>query len=630
MELFDTAVGSSHALSKQEEKKSSGSGSSHSVRSSRSGGEQGRARGPGASRGPVSTSPLIVGMSTLTDYDLYNQLGQGTFGVVTKARQKSSGKLVAIKKFIVKDKKEGFPITAFREITIMKKLKNINVLQIVDMIHEKDGSFFYTVSPYISSDLNGLLNNPRIDLSLPQIKSLMQQILQGINYVHQSGYLHRDIKTANILLDHFGIVKIADFGLARLFHGEPPATADSPPGGGKFEYTGLVVTRWYRPPELLLGDRKYTTAVDMWGIGCVFGELFNKKPILEGRSDVHQAEIIFMLLGSPTPENFPNCHLINRHGIDLKNNYPRTLESSFNTFMPPDALKLLAGMLTLDPMKRYNALKCLESPFFTNEPLPSDPAELSNLEESHESDVKRFKEEVKTLPASATVASAAAPAVSAAKSFAAKVPAQPPTNRVNNSLNHSKYGADAPTYMNRDDSASNLATNFYSESNSNTARNYSSHLPNDSYSHMEDPGYHQYGHRLPKRHQSHYSDNYRGSKRSYNYGPSGYNNGYRYQNDYMYEEDYYYDRRKKFKSRYPSEAVEKSHPYPNESKEDVFSSLASGKDLYGTGSTGDTTGLSALTKVLMKQKQVTAAKSSKGPTDSKASGPTDTKEKEND
>ncbi|GAV27746.1 hypothetical protein PMKS-001214 [Pichia membranifaciens] len=293
--------------------------------------------------------------------------------------------------------------------------------------------------------------------------------------------------------------------------------------------------------------------------------------------------------------------------------------------MPPDALKLLAGMLTLDPMKRYNALKCLQSPFFTNDPLPSEPAELSNLEESHESDVKRFKEEVKTLPA-------AAPAASAAKPFAAKVSTQPPANRVNNSLNHSKYGADAPTYMNRDDSTSNLATNFYSESNvnMNTAKNYSSHLPNDNYNHMEDPGYHQYGHRLPKRHQPQYSDNYRGSKRSYNYGPSAYNNGYRYQNDYMYEDDYYYDRRKKFKPRYPPEAVEKSHPYPKESNEDVFSSLASGKDLYGPGSTGDTTGLSALTKVLMKQKQVTAAKSSKEPTDSKSSGPTDTKEKEND
>lgn len=215
-----------------------------------------------------------ISMSSLNDYELYNQLGQGTFGIVTKARQKNSNKLVALKKFLINDKKEGFPITAFREITIMKKFKNLNILQIVDIIY--DNSSFYTVSPYISSDLNGLLNNPRINFNLSQIKLIMFQILNGINFIHQLNYLHRDIKTANILLDINGIIKIADFGLARLYHGNPPINSNSPPGGGKFDYTGLVVTRWYRPPELLLGDRKYTTAVDIWGIGCVFGELFFK------------------------------------------------------------------------------------------------------------------------------------------------------------------------------------------------------------------------------------------------------------------------------------------------------------------------------------------------------------------
>lgn len=629
MELFDTSLDNNHALSKREER--NGSNSSHSLKSRRDDTVLSDSDQKDGRRGQHKTAKMtgnsIVGMSKLTDYELYNQLGQGTFGVVTKARQKSSGKLVAIKKFIVKDKKEGFPITAFREITIMKKLKNINILQIVDMIHEKEGSFFYTVSPYISSDLNGLLNNPRISLSLPQIKSLMQQILRGINYVHQSGYLHRDIKTANILLDHFGIVKIADFGLARLFHGDPPSSPDSPPGGGKFEYTGLVVTRWYRPPELLLGDRKYTTAVDMWGIGCVFGELFTKKPILEGRSDVHQAEIIFRLLGSPTPENFPNCHLINRHGIDLKNNYPRTLEATFSPLMTRDALKLLAGMLTLDPMKRFNALKCLQSSFFTVEPMPCDCSELSNLEESHESDVRRFKDEVKAIPA-------------ATKPFPAKAPIQQPTNRNNNSLNHSKYGIDAPNYMHREDSTSNLAAKpYYENGNSNAPGNTYSHLPkppiNDNSTQMEDAGHHyQFGQRSQKRqmhqpqHQVQYSDNYRRPKRSYNYYQPTYSNGYRYQNDYPYEEDYYYERKKRYKPRFPPE--EKVHTFPKDSKEDVFSSLASGKDLYGPGSTGDTTGLSALTKVLMKQKQVTAAKTSKDSDDSKKSGSTDAKEKKND
>ncbi|TID13305.1 hypothetical protein CANINC_004992 [Pichia inconspicua] len=373
-------------------------------------------------------------MATLDNYELYNQLGQGTFGVVTKARHKGSNQLVALKKFLITDKKEGFPITAFREITIMKKLKHKHVLQIIDMVYEKKGSFFYTVCPYISSDLNGLINNPRISFSLPQIKCLMQQILEGINYVHQSGYLHRDIKTANILLDKFGTVKIADFGLARLFHGPPPTTPSSSPGGGLYEYTGLVVTRWYRPPELLLGDRKYTTAVDMWGIGCVFGEFFFKRPILEGKSDLHQAELIFKLLGSPTPENFPNAHLINRHNIDLKHNYPRTLESAFSKFMSPDAISLLSGMLTLNPQQRFNALKALKSPFFSTEPLPSDQTQLANLEDSHESDVKRFKDEKSQKLHHSKFQQSGA-----------------------NSLNHSKYGVDDPALMNRSESTATLS-----------------------------------------------------------------------------------------------------------------------------------------------------------------------------
>jgi serine/threonine-protein kinase BUR1 len=607
-------------------------------------------------------SNLITPMSKLSDYDLYNQLGQGTFGVVTKARQKNSNKLVAIKKFIITDKKEGFPITAFREITIMKKLKNLNILQIIDIIYESNNnnSFFYTVSPYISSDLNGLLNNPRINLSLSQIKSLMLQILNGINYIHQSGYLHRDIKTANILLDHFGIVKIADFGLARLFHGDVPKFSNSPPGGGKFEYTGLVVTRWYRPPELLLGDRKYTTAVDIWGIGCVFGELFIKKPIFEGKSDIHQAEIIFKLLGSPTPENFPNAHLINRNNINLKINYSRNLELKFNSFMSNDALNLFSGMLTLDPMKRFNAVKCLESDFFKLDPLPCDSISLSNLEESHESDVKRFKEEIKSsqqlIPQQQQLQQQQQP-ISINKFNN--------NNDNNNSLNHSKYGAEISTYMNRAESTVNMPISAYPEkpqSNipshalsqslkstigskqiiNNNIKNekefdnynydYSYDYDNyDSYNNYDNYNYNynkdsnhlrhnsnQFKSKLPRqqlnqiqRHLQHENYHERNSKRGYaniNDTEYSYPDTYGYQgaddNNYeIYNNDeenfYYYEKfntNKRFK---PLKNYQQSTPV----KENLFSSQARGKDLYGSGSTGDTAGLSALTKVLMKKKQ---------------------------
>ncbi|GME85003.1 unnamed protein product [Ambrosiozyma monospora] len=282
----------------------------------------------------------------------------------------------------------------------MKKFRNINVLQLLDMIHEKPeepgkSGFFYTVTPYISSDLNGLLNNPRVKMTVPQIKCIMKQILSGINYIHAQKYLHRDIKTANILLDYFGVVKIADFGLARCYHGSPPLNPDDAPGGGKVDYTGLVVTRWYRPPELLLGDTKYTTAVDMWGIGCVLGEMYKRKPILEGTSDLDQADIIFKLLGSPNEDNYPGCQNVNRNGVTLNVNYKRTLEQEYEKLMSPSGVQLLSSLLTMDPKRRANAAKALKSDYFTTEPLPCRPRDLPKFEESHESDIKRFKEELK-------------------------------------------------------------------------------------------------------------------------------------------------------------------------------------------------------------------------------------------
>lgn len=529
------------------------------------------------------SSSCIIPMSKLSNYDLYNQLGQGTFGIVTKAKQKKSGKLVAIKKFLVSDKKEGFPITAFREITIMKKLKNINILQIVDMINELES--FHIVTPYISSDLNGLLNNPRIIINLSQIKCLMKQILNGINYVHQSGYLHRDIKTANILLDHFGIVKIADFGLARLYHGIPPSNENSLPGGGKFDYTGLVVTRWYRSPELLLGDRKYTTSVDMWGIGCVFGEFFTKKPILEGKSDIHQAELIFKLLGSPNSENFPNCHLINRNNINLKINFKRSLENNYSNLMNDDALNLFSGLLTLDPLKRFNAIKSLNSDFFKNDPLPCSIENLSNFEESHESDVKRFKEESKSIINDNNNITNN----NLNTSFTNLNSLKNKTNE--SSLNHSKYGIDLPTYMNRDNSTNDFNSNQKVNSNDEAFPEKSNKL-----------------NRFPKNQLNQIqrqlqNSNSKNNKRKFEYD-NNYDYNYGYDYVYNYQDDYNDYKQRRFDQNF---GYEGRSDLNNQNKKINHGrsryDYTNGKELYGANASGHSTGLSELTKVLMKKKQ---------------------------
>lgn len=121
-------------------------------------------------------------------------------------------------------------------------------------------------TPYMDHDLSGLLDNPSVHFKEAQIKCYMLQLLEGLKYLHENHILHRDMKAANLLISNKGILQIADFGLARQYDGATPRSG-KPIGNGRRDYTGLVVTRWYRPPELLLQLRQYTTAIDVWGVG---------------------------------------------------------------------------------------------------------------------------------------------------------------------------------------------------------------------------------------------------------------------------------------------------------------------------------------------------------------------------
>lgn len=125
------------------------------------------------------------------------------------------------------------------------------------------------VMEFLEHDLRVLMENMKGPFLAPEIKCLLLQILKGLAYLHSNWVIHRDLKTANLLLNNQGILKIADFGLAREYGS--PATLLSP----------NVVTLWYRAPELLLESKEYTTAIDMWSVGCIFAELITQRPIFE-------------------------------------------------------------------------------------------------------------------------------------------------------------------------------------------------------------------------------------------------------------------------------------------------------------------------------------------------------------
>ncbi|BBG93563.1 cyclin-dependent kinase C, partial [Prunus dulcis] len=212
------------------------------------------------------------GSRSVDCFEKLEQIGEGTYGQVYMAREIKTGEI--------------FPITAIREIKILKKLHHENVINLKEIVtspgpekDDQDGNKYkggiYMVFEYMDHDLTGLADRPGMRFSVPQIKCYMRQLLTGLHYCHVNQVLHRDIKGSNLLIDNEGNLKLADFGLARSFSNDHNANL-----------TNRVITLWYRPPELLLGATKYGPAVDMWSVGCIFAELLHGKPIFPGKDEL--------------------------------------------------------------------------------------------------------------------------------------------------------------------------------------------------------------------------------------------------------------------------------------------------------------------------------------------------------
>ncbi|KAK2979901.1 hypothetical protein RJ640_020143 [Escallonia rubra] len=285
-------------------------------------------------------------------------VGQGTYSNVYKARDRDTGKIVALKKVRFETSEPESVKFMAREITILQKLDHPNIVKLEGLATSRMQYSIYLVFDYMQSDLSRIISRPDERLTEPQVKSYMQQLLSGLQHCHDRGILHRDIKGSNLLIDKNGMLKIADFGLANYYNPEK-----------KRSLTSRVVTLWYRAPELLLNSTDYGIGIDLWSAGCLMAEMFAGRPIMPGRTEVEQLHKIFKLCGTPSEEYWKKLKLSTN--FRPPHSYKPNLREAFRDF-PESSLGLLHILLALDPAYRGGAGSALQNEFFHTRPLACD------------------------------------------------------------------------------------------------------------------------------------------------------------------------------------------------------------------------------------------------------------------
>ncbi|TEB36700.1 Pkinase-domain-containing protein [Coprinellus micaceus] len=288
------------------------------------------------------------------------KIGEGTYAVVYQGREAGTNRKIAIKKIKVGQFKDGLDMSAIREVKFLRELKHKNVIELLDVFSAKTN--LNLVLEFLDSDLEMIIKDRSLVFLPSDIKSWVAMTFRGLEFCHRNWILHRDLKPNNLLIASDGHLKLADFGLAREY-------AD--PG---YKMTHEVITRWYRPPELLYGAKYYGSAVDIWSVGCIFAELMLRIPYLPGGSDIDQLKTIFRALGSPTEEEWPgHTKLPNYVTVGQ---FPKPPLRDLFTAASADALNLLNKCLIYEPRKRITAKEALHHPYFFALPYPTHPSKL--------------------------------------------------------------------------------------------------------------------------------------------------------------------------------------------------------------------------------------------------------------
>ena len=314
-------------------------------------------------------STKVIGSTFLLDerYQVLDTLGSGAYGVVVSAKDLKTGETIAIKKIEKAFEHSTYTKRTLRELKIMRLMDHENIIRIKSIQLPRSREEFdeiYAICELMETDLSSIIKSPQ-PLSDEHCQFFLYQILRGLKYMHSAGILHRDLKPRNLLVNANCDLKICDFGLARPVIGDMRVNTS--------QMTDYVATRWYRAPELLLTYKSYTTAMDVWSVGCIFGEILLRKPLLPGTDANQQLEIIFNLIGSPSSEDI--LKIPHARSRDKVMRMPKRPEKDFSSIFHdanPQALDLLKRFLAFDPDKRITVEQALCHPYLEGLHFPED------------------------------------------------------------------------------------------------------------------------------------------------------------------------------------------------------------------------------------------------------------------
>ena len=322
-------------------------------------------------------------------FEILQKLGKGAYGIVWKAMDKKTKKIVALKKVFEAFHNATDAQRTFREVMILKDLSaHENIVKLLGVIKAENNKDIYLVFDFMETDLHAVIKAAILKKVHKQF--IIYQLLKGLKYIHSGEVIHRDLKPANVLINSECQIKIADFGLARsLVTGSEDSEAIM---------TEYVATRWYRAPEIVLGSGRYSKAVDVWSVGCILAELVNGKALFPGVSTMNQVELILDVVGKPTRDDILAIESENAasiiQNITLK---PRRAFGSFFKESSPETLDFLQRCLEFNPARRISIEEALNHPFVAQFRDPQKEISLSKplkvpIDDNKKLSVKDYRE----------------------------------------------------------------------------------------------------------------------------------------------------------------------------------------------------------------------------------------------